>query len=136
MTRRSSVGNAVLLDSNALLWLTDRGQGRLGPKTVDLISGAEAVYFSAASVWELSIKAAKGRVVLPDQFVAGLRTFNLLELPVTGLHGEAIRTVELPHADPFDRLIVAQSIQEDLVLVTSDRKLLDTAPCKVHDALR
>lgn len=132
---RDSPGG-VLLDSNALLWLTDTSAGRLGPTAKEAIQRADRVFFSAASVWELTIKAAKGRLVLPADLVAGLVRFGLQELPVCAVHSEAISRVALDRADPFDRLIVAQAWHEGMPLVTSDQRILASEATITIDASR
>lgn len=113
----------MLLDSHVVLWLLD-GSPRLGPECRQRLAAADNVYFSAASVWELRIKQCLGKLTLPDEFVQYVKAAGIRELAVTGSHADAICTVELPHRDPFDRLLLAQATHECLTLCTADRKLL------------
>lgn len=114
----------LLLDSQAALWLLDDNP-RLGPLAREAIASAAAVHVSAATVWELTIKAMLGKLSLPDQFARHLTEQGLVVLNVSAAHAEGIRDFpELVRHDPFDRLIVAQAQQSGLRLVTADRVLL------------
>ena len=95
----------TLLDTHVLLWLLTDHKA-LGHKAKALILRSPA-YFSAASTWELAIKADLGKVVLPDDFEPALRASGVAELAVTAEHTLAISDVALPHRDPFDRILVA-----------------------------
>ena len=115
----------LLLDSHIVLWQVD-GNPRLGDGTRRRIAEATAVHVSAASIWELSIKSAIDKLVLPERFAAALADQGLVLLPVTPEQAEGVRA--LPEAlrrhDPFDRLLIAQAQALDLTLVTADRVLL------------
>jgi PIN domain nuclease of toxin-antitoxin system len=114
-----------LLDSGVWLWSID-SVDRIGKRGLDILrNGRQEIYFSAASVWELTIKAHLKKLTLPaapadciPQFMAkqGLRP-----LPVSQVH--AVKVYDLPshHRDPFDRLIIAQAIAEEMTILTSDR---------------
>ena len=84
------------------------------------------VYYSAASIWEIAIKSALGRkdfrVGIPD-LQAVLPRMGFVELPVTGAHAARVVGLANIHRDPFDRLLVAQSIVEPLTLLTNDALL-------------
>lgn len=79
------------------------------------------ILFSAASAWELGLKVARGKLRLPDAYADCLLGDGVTELPVSIAH--AVRAMRLPviHGDPFDRLLVAQALEDDLVLVTADQ---------------
>jgi PIN domain nuclease of toxin-antitoxin system len=113
----------LLIDTCTFLWL---GRGdRQVPSGVRsaLESGADA-WLSAASAWEIAIKHALGRLPLPvplQQFVDTLRQrYQLKSLPVD--QESALLVARLPplHADPFDRLLVAQAIVHGMIIVTPD----------------
>jgi PIN domain nuclease of toxin-antitoxin system len=87
--------------------------------TTALASG-ERLYFSAASAWEVAIKRASGKMGLAVPFTAIARQLQLSELEVTAAHGELAGSLPRHHGDPFDRLLVAQAMTEELVLVTAD----------------
>ena len=114
----------ILLDTHVFLWwVTDSDllseQARLLIK-----DGANELFFSAASGWEIAIKAGLGRLHLPDnpeRFVAEQLTTNaIFPLPIHLSH--ALRVYSLPkhHRDPFDRILVAQSQLENLAILTAD----------------
>lgn len=114
----------VLLDTHVFLWwiLNDE---RLGQKArVIIADGANEVFLSAASCWEIAIKTELGRLRLPkppDIYVPDQMAMNALKgLPISPVH--ALRVSKLPnhHRDPFDRILVAQSQLEKIPLVTSD----------------
>lgn len=116
----------LLVDTHLLLWATARSR-RLPREARRLLEDpANEIFHSAASLWEIAIKLGLGRadfkVDLPAMRGA-LSRMGFVELPVTGTHAEKV--VELPplHRDPFDRLLVAQSLSEPLILLTNDAQL-------------
>jgi PIN domain nuclease of toxin-antitoxin system len=126
--------SGLLLDTHVLLWLLDDSP-RLGLDARELITASSAVYVSAASTWELAIKAAIGKLTLPDDLDDAIDRSALRELPVTRRHTLASDLIALPHKDPFDALLVAQAKVERLTLLTADEKLLMALPDAV-DARR
>jgi len=117
----------VLLDTHVLLWwLHDSARLRSGTRDL-LASAANELLWSAASTWELAIKAGLGRVEfrepLHDFVVRMCAEQSLIPLPIQLAH--AARVVDLPplHRDPFDRLLVAQAAVEAVPLVTADAQL-------------
>ena len=114
----------MLLDTHVLIWMVD-DHPRLGPKARSAIVASSAPRFSAASTWEMAIKAAQGRMRTPrgfDDLPSVLRVDRPARLggPHAGSRG-------LPAAerhDPFDRLQVAQAGVEQLTLLTADARLL------------
>ena len=114
----------VLLDTHAFLWWVLEDQ-RLSPVARETITDPGIdVLVSPVSAWEIAIKAADGRLDLPEPsrtYVPSRMAANRFqELPITLDH--CLRTTELPliHRDPFDRLLVAQAQVEDLPLVSGD----------------
>ena len=117
----------ALLDTHTFLWWITDDQ-RLSAIVRDIISdGENNIYLSAASGWEIAIKAKIGKLSLPDDlipFIAEQLTVNAISsLPIQMSH--TLHTYSLPpyHRDPFDRLLVAQSILESLPLLTSDSQI-------------
>ena len=115
----------ALLDTHVFIWaVTDNP--RLNQKARAIIEEASEVYVSAASIWEIAIKSKLGKIDADTEEMAkAIDLSGFIELPVTALH--AARVVKLSndsgHKDPFDRLLVAQSMVEPLVLLTADPKL-------------
>lgn len=110
----------LLLDTPALLWAL-HDPNRMRPDAVTAIRDPErAVFYSAASAWELELKAAKGKLRLPEGWLDAAEETGFIHLPVAA--GEARASAHLPwhHADPFDRLLVAQAQVHGLRLATRD----------------
>src|SRR3954447_11049417 len=77
--------------------------------------------YSAASIWELAIKQAAGKLPYhAGRIAAELGRLGLNEVPVTSRHGIAAANLPLHHKDPFDRVIIAQALEESLLLVSRD----------------
>lgn len=108
-----------LLDSHALMWLLD-GSPRLSARLRKRLDGAEAVVVSAASIWEIAIKRALGRLTIPADFLPTIEASSLVALAVRMEHAELAGGLPLHHGDPFDRMLVAQAMLEGLVLVSAD----------------
>lgn len=114
-----------LLDSGVWLWsiTTIERVNAFGREIIE--SGRSEIYFSAASAWELSIKARLGKLVLPSPPAQCIPAFmakqRLRPLPVTHLHAVKVYDLALHHSDPFDRLIIAQAILEEMTVLTADR---------------
>lgn len=112
----------LLLDTHVLLWWLSAEH--LRPKALAAITSADSdVWVSAASVWEMSIKAALGRLAVPDDLSDQLTHHGFDVLSIGLSHALAIRSLPPHHADPFDRMLVAQAQVEDLTLVTRDANI-------------
>jgi len=111
-----------LLDTHVLIWL-DNDLKRFSRDVLRVLEEAEVIYFSAASAWEISIKQNLGKIRLVRFVAEYARQNNFLELPVTAFYADAAAQLPLHHKDPFDRMLVAQAMQEGLTLVTADRRL-------------
>lgn len=114
----------VLLDTHILLWwLSD--DPRLPPAAESMLTEADnEIYVSAASIWEIAIKAALGRIEAdPIEIEREIVPSGFVELPVTGKHAAQVAKLPPHHRDPFDRLLMAQSLTEPMRLLTADRTL-------------
>jgi PIN domain nuclease of toxin-antitoxin system len=112
----------LLLDTHVALWALTQPHV-LASDVRARIAESPRVLVSAASVWEVSIKAALGKLDAPAGFAQACAEAGFEELPVRSAHAEAVRSLPAHHADPFDRLLVAQALLEGAVLVTADSKL-------------
>lgn len=117
----------VLLDTHAILWAAFR-KDLLSARARKLIEApANELLVSAASAWEIATKYRLGKLpqaqVLIEDFVPRVTAAGYLLLPISVEH--ALRAGRLPadHKDPFDRMLAAQAIQEDLQLLSSDERL-------------
>ena len=112
----------LLLDTHVFLWWRANDPS-LSEDAITAISDTNVVFVSAATAWEAAIKAALGRLELPDSVESGVEDSGFEKLAITFLHAETAAKLPAHHHDPFDRLLVAQAIAERLTLVTHDRKL-------------
>ena len=109
----------LLLDTHVLIWW-DAGE-RLAANAVQAIRAADQVYVSAASGWEIAIKASLGRLETERRVAEAVAESGFEELPVRLAHTEGVEELAWHHRDPFDRLLIAQARAERLTLVTRDR---------------
>ncbi len=117
-----------LLDTNAFLWFVNNHQS-LSAEARDIIEDQNSLIFlSIASIWEMAIKASLGKLIVPlplQSFVEReLSSNEFALLPITVEHTEIVLSLPFPdsgHRDPFDRLLIAQSMVEDLPVITNDR---------------
>lgn len=116
----------LLADTHLLLWAAGQPE-KLSPAARDLLEDPQnEPLFSAASLWEISIKLSLGRTdfnVDPRLLRRGLRDNGWEELPITGAHAVAIDCLPPLHKDPFDRLLLAQAMAEGILLLTADAVL-------------
>ena len=113
----------LLLDTHVAIWWME-GSDRLGARCKATLFQPDArLWISTASVWEIAIKTGLGRLRLsapleeciPDLFAQGAHC-----LPISLNHALAVRTLHPHHADPFDRMLIAQAHCDNLTLVTAD----------------
>ena len=114
----------LLLDTHTFLWWNTEDP-QLSLRARELIAdGQNKIFLSAATAWEISIKTAKGKLVLPEApavyILSRMGLYRFQPLPIHISH--AVRVHDLPnlHDDPFDRLLIAQSQVESLSLITAD----------------
>ena len=117
----------VLLASHAFLWWIG-DDPRLSPGAREVIAeGDNEVFFSTASAWELAIKSSLGRLRMPadfERFVTDQVDLNGFSvLPVQLSHALRVHGLPPHHKDPFDRMLIAQALVEDMPLVSRDRRL-------------
>ncbi|OYO18572.1 PIN domain nuclease [Enemella dayhoffiae] len=117
---------AILLDTNALLWLT-ASPARVNPQALEILQDtANELYVSAASAWEIATKTRIGRLNGAG-LLAGwsdtLRALTADDLPIDSADASLAGQLNWEHRDPFDRMIVAQATRRGLAIATSDRTL-------------
>jgi PIN domain nuclease of toxin-antitoxin system len=112
----------VLIDTHLLLRAL-ASPGRLSAKARERIESSE-VFASAASIWEISTKSALGKLQAnPAEVWSGIEPAGFDHLHVTGEHAAEVANLPHIHKDPFDRLLVAQALVEELILLTDDAAL-------------
>jgi len=109
----------VLLDTHLLLWALSSPE-KLSKRARQRIDSSE-IFVSAASIWEISIKSALGKLEAdPDEILAGVEPAGFNHLPIVGGHAAKVKKLPPIHKDPFDRLLVAQARFEPMILLTDD----------------
>jgi len=107
-----------------LWWLA--ADARLSPTARELIAGGTTpVLYSAASIWEIAIKRAGGKLIAPDDILDAVEADGFVELPIAARHAAIAGALPLHHRDPFDRMIIAQAQLEDLSVITADARIAD-----------
>lgn len=114
----------LLLDTHALLWWFTNDVRLSAPARQAIANVSSDVFVSAASAWEIATKQRLGKLEgMPEaaaRFSELVAADGFIHLPVTHLHGLRAGSYNLPHRDPFDRMLAAQSDIEALALVTRD----------------
>jgi PIN domain nuclease of toxin-antitoxin system len=107
----------LLLDTHTFLWWDS---GNLDRSVVKRIQAANDIYVSAASAWEIAIKASLGKIDARASLAEAILDYGFLPLAITLQHADAVRNLPRHHRDPFDRILVAQAMVEQLALVSKD----------------
>lgn len=120
----------ILLDTHIVLWAMAE-PAKLSPSARRMIDRSET-YVSAASIWEISIKAAVRKLrVNPSKVLEALEPAGFMLLSISGEHAAAVATLAMHHRDPFDRLLVAQAQIEPMRLLSNDEALRAYGDCVV-----
>jgi len=113
----------LLLDTHAFLWW-DTSSPELGQEAAAAIADANnRVFVSAASTWEIAIKRKLGRLDYTGSTSQAIDANGFTALPITTQQAELVETLAPIHQDPFDRILIAQSLDRRLVFVTADGKI-------------
>ena len=113
---------ALLLDTHIVLWWLVDDPG-LADEIKESLDHEPEVYLSAATVWEVAIKHALGKLAGPEDLPERVRGSGFRPLPIADRHAIAAARLPLHHRDPFDRMLVAQALVEGLTLVTRDPEI-------------
>lgn len=116
---------SLLLDTHVLLWWLSDDERLPERMRVAVADGENEVFVSAASAWEMSIKAALGKLTAPDGLREELEQQDFTELPVTLDDGLLAGALPGHHDDPFDRMLIAQATRRGLQLLSVDRRFSD-----------
>ena len=120
----------LLLDTNVLIWFLAKPERIEGRVRQMLVDADNELFVSAISLLEIASKVAVGKLRFDDHALAQTQA---LAQPLAVTQGHAWRVASLPiiHKDPFDRLLVAQALEENMILVTGDRLLAQYVPATV-----
>lgn len=125
----------LLVDTHILLWSLGEPEKLPSHCRLALTDPENQVWVSAVSVWEIVIKAQRGKLQAPDDWVSGIKAQDFQLLPFEAEHALAVSGLPLHHHDPFDRALLAQARIEKLRLVTADadikryRNVIDLLEC-------
>jgi PIN domain nuclease of toxin-antitoxin system len=114
----------ILIDTHIFIWYIQNSE-RLPRSIVKLINdGKNDILLSVASIWEMAIKQSTGKLNLGVPYTSfieeQMRLNNIELLPIKLAHIEVITTLPFHHRDPFDRLLIAQALVEDIVIMSAD----------------
>jgi PIN domain nuclease of toxin-antitoxin system len=112
----------LLLDTHVVIWFLG-GSSTLRPDARAAIETADHAYVSSATIWEMAVKVARGRLAAPADFPDRLLDLGILQLALEWEHARVAGGLPLHHRDPFDRMLVAQAIVERLTIVTRDEAI-------------
>jgi PIN domain nuclease of toxin-antitoxin system len=113
-----------LLDTHVVLWELE-GTRKVGPRAQEAIERASELAFSVVSFAEIGVKAAIGKVVVPDGLHQQILRSGLRILGLAPDHGLGVADLPMHHGDPFDRLLISQARCEGLTVLTADARIAD-----------
>lgn len=111
-----------LLDTHILLWWLNNDKKLAAFFQSTIANPKNIIFVSTASAWEMSIKAQVGKLDVPDNLEEALAVNRFIVLPINLIHSIKVSTLPLHHKDPFDRMLIAQALTEDLMIITVDKK--------------
>lgn len=109
----------LLLDTHVVLWVLS-GERAVSGATRAAVADAADLLFSVVSFAEIGIKAAVGKLAVPGSLQQQVRDAGLRTLSLSAAHGLAVAKLPVHHRDPFDRLLIAQALTDNLTIVTAD----------------
>ncbi len=115
----------ILLDTHVLIWALENNPTLSEEAANCIVDGRNMVFASAASVWEIGIKMALGKLEAPDNLLEEIRMHRFTPLPMTLEHAQLAGKLPDIHKDPFDRMLVAQAMIEKLTLATRDKLIVE-----------
>ena len=110
----------LLLDTHVFLWWDDDNAALNSRAALAIASPKNRIFVSAVSVWEIAIKRRQGKLAFPGSPFAAVDSNGFIGVPILPIDAERAGGLDWSHTDPFDRLLVAQSLRVGLTLVTAD----------------
>ncbi len=111
----------LLLDTHAFIWALENNPTLSTPARNAIIEGKNLVFISSATVWEMSIKQAQGKLEIPNNLQEEIDLHRFTQLSINFQHADLAGKLPNIHKDPFDRMLIAQAKIEKLTLVTRDK---------------
>jgi PIN domain nuclease of toxin-antitoxin system len=116
--------NRYLLDTHIFLWWLSEAH-KLEVNIIDIISNSSnIIYISSASIWEIAIKESFGKLKGDANLDSLIENSGFMELKISVKCASLTKTLEPIHKDPFDRMLIVQAKQENLILITADKNIL------------
>lgn len=115
----------LLLDTHTLIWVLDVNPTLSKNAREVIADGRNDIFVSAVTAWEIAIKRSLKKLELKGDYQQGLRLYRFNSLAISAEHALAVEHLPPHHADPFDRLLIAQAQLEGLTLVTRDERFAD-----------
>jgi PIN domain nuclease of toxin-antitoxin system len=112
----------LLLDTHALIWWLTNNPTLTTQAKNAIADPDNLVFVSAASAWEIAIKKSLGKLQAPDDLAAQIKAKNFIPLAISVEHAVMVEQLPMHHQDPFDRILIAQGMYEQLVIITRDRQ--------------
>jgi PIN domain nuclease of toxin-antitoxin system len=123
-----------LCDTHVVLWAAASPDRLSGEVREILLDPAQLVLVSAVSIAEMAIKSALGKLTMPGTPADVAHTLGFGQLPLTWNHANRVSTLQSIHKDPFDRLLIAQAMEDDLTLITADAQVLQYRDVRLQPA--
>jgi PIN domain nuclease of toxin-antitoxin system len=121
----------VLLDTHAFLWLITDDDRLSGNARQTFLNTENSLFFSAASLWEICLKKSLGKISLKDGWLQAIQEemeINTIQwLPIEMTHCAEVTELPFHHRDPFDRMLIAHAIAEEMKLLSRDSRLANYA---------
>lgn len=112
-----------LVDTHALIWLAHENKPALSDHVKEIVLNKQHVlYVSMASLWEMAIKKALGKLDTDESFIPRIPSHGYEILPIAIPHVQTLLSLPHHHKDPFDRMLIAQALSENMALITRDRR--------------
>ncbi len=111
----------LLIDSNAFIWMVSQPRELSAASRDAIVDPANQRFLSMSAIWEIAIKLSIGKLSLPGTLQAAANSMGAEMLPITMTHIGRVQTLPLHHRNPFDRMMIAQAMEEGLTIVTRDR---------------
>lgn len=113
----------LLLDTHLLLWWMASDPSLSNQARALIADPANTIFVSAVSLWEIWLKASIGKLRIAPEFEERLSTESFESLPLTAKHVRQIASLAWHHRDPFDRMLVAQALADNMTLLSADRAI-------------
>jgi PIN domain nuclease of toxin-antitoxin system len=113
----------ILLDTHVLIWALENNPTLSDKARYSIIKANNMVFVSAVSIWEIGIKRSLGKLETPDNLMEEIKLHRFTPLNISYDHAELAGKLPDIHKDPFDRMLIAQSITDNFPIMTDDSKI-------------